>query len=421
MLSIARSTFLLLLLGHLLTGSLLAQPGGGAAPVVVAPVIEREVASETSFVANINPNRRAVIGSAVDGRVIEYLVNAGQPVVEGEPLAKLLTGTIEIELAGAQAQLELNPAELRELQNGSRPEEIKLAEANAQAAIAANQYAQAKLKRIERLFNAAAGVSDDEFDAAQSSALEASARSSGMEQALQLARIGTRAEQIDQAKARVAVQEQVVAGLEDRIKKYTIRSPFTGSVAAESTEAGAWVRQGDAVAEVVEIEPIEVEVYVPESQIRFIQRGQTCNILVEAHPNEIFQGTIDRIVPLGDSRSRTFPVRVLVDNPATETGHRLMPGMLARAMLPTGISSKQLLVPKDALRLGGSPSIYRVIDQKAEVVPVQIGVALGSWVAVQSTGATQLKLGDFVITRGNERLRPGQPVAITEEQAPPKL
>ena len=421
MLSISKTKFLPLLLSYLLCQTVLAQPGSGPAPVVVAPVIEREVASQTSFVANVNPNRRAVIGSAVDGRVIEFLVNAGQSVVSGEPLAKLRTGTIEIELAGAQAQLDLIQAELQELQNGSRPAEVKLAEANAQAAVAANQYAQAKLKRIERLFNASAGVSDDEYDAARSSALEATARSTGLEQALKLVQEGPRTEQIDQAKARVAVQQQVVAGLEDRIEKYTIRSPFNGFVAAELTEAGAWVRQGDPVAEVVEIEPVEVEVYVPDTQIRFIRRGLLCNIHVDAHPNETFQGTVDQIIPLGDIRSRTFPVRVLVNNPATETGHRLLPGMLAQAMLPTGLSSKQLLVPKDALRLGGSPSIYRVVDQKAEVVPVQIGVAVGSWIAVESVGADQLKLDDLVITRGNERLRPGQPVAITEKQNPPKL
>jgi hypothetical protein len=72
-----------------------AQGGPPAAPVVVAPVIEREVASFRSFVGNVNPNRQSMIGSAVDGRVVEYLIRAGQQVEEGQPLAKLRTGTID--------------------------------------------------------------------------------------------------------------------------------------------------------------------------------------------------------------------------------------------------------------------------------------------------------------------------------------
>ena len=106
-------------------------------------MIEREVASSQAFVANVNPHRRSVIGSAVDGRVEEFLVDAGQEVDVGQPLAQLRTKTIEIELAGAQAELQLRRAELAELRNGSRPAEIELAEAVAQAAAAASDYAKA--------------------------------------------------------------------------------------------------------------------------------------------------------------------------------------------------------------------------------------------------------------------------------------
>jgi len=421
MFSTARFVLFCLLFSQVHAVPTFAQTGPGAAPVVVAAIIQRDVAEQTSFVANVNPNRRSIIGSAVDGRVIQFLVKAGQAVEEGEILAELRTGTIEIEVAGAKAELELRKAELRELKNGSRPEEIKLAEANAQAAVAANQYAQARLKRIERLFEANAGVSDDEYDEAQAAARAASARSSGLEHSLDMVRQGPRTEQIDQAAARVAIAEQLVAGLEDRQEKFTIRSPFAGFVSAELTEAGQWVRQGDGVAEVVEIDPIEVEVYVPESKIRFVRRGDRCNIRVEAHPDEVFVGTIDQILPLGDTRARTFPVRVLVDNPAGDSGHRLLPGMLAHVTLASGSPSRELLVPKDALRLGGAPSVFRVVDSKAEVVPVRRGAELGSWVAVESIGATPLQVGELVITRGNERLRPGQDVSITAQEAAPVL
>lgn len=358
---------------------------------------------------------------AVDGRVADYLVNAGQAVEADQPLASLRTKTIEIEVAGAEAELELRRAELAELRNGSRPAEIELAEATTCAAEAANVYAKAKLARAERLFNSSAGLSQDELELTKSEAQTAIANASAANSSLELVREGPRTEQIDQAAARVAVQEQIVAGLKDRLSKYTIRSPFNGYVSSELTEAGAWVRQGDPVAEVLEIDPVEVEVFVPESSIRFVKKGVSCSLSFDALPGQIFTGTVDQIVPLADSRSRTFPVRVLVENPSVDARHALLPGMLSRASLPTGDSEIRMLVAKDALRLGGpNPTLLKVEGDQVAIVPVRTGPSMGSWISVKSLAPDGLKAGDLVVTRGNERLRPGQTVKISETQSPPK-
>jgi HlyD family secretion protein len=401
-------------------GSTLARGQGGPATVVVAPVIEREVASSQNFVANVNPRRRSVVGSAANGRIAEYLVDAGQAVEANQPLAQLRTKTIEIELAGAEAELELRRSELDELRNGSRPAEIELAEATARAVEASSDYAKAKLSRAERLFKTSSGFSQDEFEAAKAEALTAIAKVSEAKSSLQLVREGPRQEQIGQAAARVAVQEQIVAGLTDRLSKYTIRSPFNGFITSELTEAGAWVREGDAIAEVVEIDPVEVEVFVPESSIRFVKKGITCSLIVDAFPDKIFTGTVDQIVPLADSRSRTFPVRVLVENPLVESDHALLPGMLARVSLPTGSSKIRMLVAKDALRLGGaSPTVLKIEGDMTAIIPVRTGPAMGSWISVESLEPDALKVDDLVVTRGNERLRPGQQVKISQRQSPP--
>ncbi|WP_372725822.1 biotin/lipoyl-binding protein, partial [Novipirellula sp.] len=130
---------------------LLAQ--GGPASVVVTAVIEKDISAEQSFVANVKPWRESTIGSAVDGRVLEFMVNAGEAVAQGQSLAQLRTKTIEIEIAGAEAELALREAELAELKNGSRPDEIKLAEALRDVAKANHEYARSKMARAERLYN----------------------------------------------------------------------------------------------------------------------------------------------------------------------------------------------------------------------------------------------------------------------------
>ena len=81
-----------------------------------------------------------------------------------------LTGTLEIELLGARAELLLRQQELAELQHGSRPAELDRARAHAAAAEAREIYATAKLKRTQRLYEQRAGINQDELDQAQAAA-----------------------------------------------------------------------------------------------------------------------------------------------------------------------------------------------------------------------------------------------------------
>jgi multidrug efflux pump subunit AcrA (membrane-fusion protein) len=142
----------------------------------------------------------------------------------------------------------------------------------------------------------------------------------------------------------------------------------------------------------------------------------TVAVEVPAIKDRRFTGQVVAIVPQADVQARTFPVKVRVQNDTTDEGPLLKSGMYARVMLPTGSQRNAMLVPKDALVLGGpQPIVYTVesADGKqgtASPVPVQIGVAEGS--LIQVTGP--LQPGQLVVVQGNERLMPmpGQPVMI---------
>lgn len=409
--SIGKIALMLLSLGAPFSFATSACGQGGPAIVRVAKVIEMNLAAEQSFVANVRPHRRTVVGSAVAGRVLEYPIDAGQEVKAGDTLTQLRITTIGIELAAAQAELDLKKAELAELKNGSRPAELALAQASLRAGEASKAYAAAKFRRFEDLFNRGSGVSRDEFEAAQAESLKAVAELAQSQSSLDLVQEGPRVERIQQAAAKVAVQEQIVEGLVDRMAKYTIRAPFDGYIASESTELGAWVNQGDVVAEVVEIDPIDVEVFVPESSVWFVRIGMKLDVKVDAIGDDMLSGTVERIVPVADARSRTFPVHVVVPNPKVDGRHRLLPGMLGRVALPAGDEQSRFMVPKDALQHGGeTPVIWKVVNDKAVVVPVITGPSSGDNIAVMPIQSGALAVGDDVITRGNERLRPGQDV-----------
>jgi hypothetical protein len=129
--------------------------------VVVANVEEREVAAGLTFVGQVVPSRRSIVGSAVDGRVEELLVNDGDPVstVEqgnpprhvGQPIVQLLTETISIEVAAAKAALDLRRREMDEWEAGSRPEEIAQALARLEAAKALSEFSQMQYQRVKLL------------------------------------------------------------------------------------------------------------------------------------------------------------------------------------------------------------------------------------------------------------------------------
>src|SRR5690606_31934366 len=107
------------------------------------------------------------------GRVIEFPMNEGDRVERGQMLAQLLTDTIELEVAAAEAELELRKQQLAELENGTRPEDIEQAKARMHGAHARMQYLAARSARVESLYANNRTLSEEERDEAVSAAVEA--------------------------------------------------------------------------------------------------------------------------------------------------------------------------------------------------------------------------------------------------------
>ena len=410
-----RVSLVMSILSCLVAFPVAAQPPA-AAPVQTAVIVRQQSASAQLFVASVLPLKRAVIGSAVDGRVIELAAEEGDRIEAKQPLAQLLTGTIELELTAAVAELDLRNQELIELRNGALPDEIEQAKAKMLGAQASSREAQINLKRIKRLRDGQA-VSQGEYDQAIALATLTEQRYIEFKAAYDLAVKGPRKERIAQAEARVSMQAAIVDRIKDRIKKYTIVSRFDGYIIEGLTETGAWLKAGDPVVEVVSLDEVEVQGFVGEQHITYVRPGLEVRVEVPSIPDRIFTGVVTKIIPQADMQARTFPVRVLVKNEITENGPLIKAGMYARIALPTGKKQDVLMVPKDALVLGGqSPTVY-VVDASEDAgnqtgvvrpVPVSLGVASGNLIEVKGG----VEPGQRVVVMGNERLRPGQGVKV---------
>jgi RND family efflux transporter MFP subunit len=288
------------------------------------------------------------------------------------------------------------------------------------------KYLQARRGRADTLYQTKSAVSEENRDEATSAAIAAEQDYQEAKATYALAVAGPRAEQIAQGRAQVRMQQALVDKLADQIKKHTISSRFDGYVSAKQTELGQWLTKGDVVVEVVALDPVEVRAYVPEIDIPHVSVGTEVHVEVPALPQRVFTGRVALIIPEADSRARTFPVKVRVDNPSLDDGPSLKAGMYARVTLPTGPVQKAMLVPKDALVLGGPRPVVFVVDTeskdaadgKVRPVPVELGIPSGGWIQIKGP----LTTGQRVVVRGNERLRPGQGVTVTGELPPePKV
>jgi RND family efflux transporter MFP subunit len=389
-------------------------PAPPAVPVAAALVSKMKTASGQPFVGTVLPARTSDVGSAVDGRLTELPIVDGQHVAENEPIAQLLRGLLEIERAGATAELDRRRQVLGELQAGSRPEEIEQARAAVAGFEARLSYAKDRLARLGRLAERGTSTADELNDAqTELRAVEAQLR--GSRAALELVETGPRKEQIAQAAAAAAVQEAEVQRIDDQLAKHTIRAPFSGWVVERFTEKGQWVARGGLIARIAELDTLEIEAQVPESSLAALREGAHVRLEFDAAADQAWIGTVARVVPQADLLSRSFPVRIRLENRIVDGVPTIKGGMLARAWLPVGAAGEVTVVPKDALVLGGAKPLVFCIDPSSPTtgvvrpVEVALGAAVEGYVAVRGT----LEPGALVVVRGNERLRPGMQVTFT--------
>ena len=396
--------------------SAFAQGGRPPANVAVGTVVQQELATGQSFVGTVMPLRTSNIGSAVDGRVVEYPVNEGDRVKKGDVIAQLLTGLIEIEKAAAEAQLKLAQAKLDQLRV-SQADQIRQVEARSRNSKANAEYTAARFRRVETLAQQNT-MTEDELQEARAARDQAGHAYQEALLAFEVAK-NTAASLMDQAKAEVAAAQEEVNRVEDQIAKHSIRSPFDGYLVAEHTEVGEWVTKGGLVAKVIELDQVDVQVFVPENYVPHLVPGEAVRVEVTALPDESYTGTVAVIVPEADPRSRAFPVKVRLKNSFDGDRPLLRAGMFGRVHLPVGRRGKGLLVHKDALVLGrGAPLVF-VVDPDpsnpkggtARPVQVILGSALGELIEVSG----ELKPGQKVVVQGNERLFGGESVVVVRE------
>jgi RND family efflux transporter MFP subunit len=293
----------------------------------------------------------ARIGAETDGR-ITWVAEVGERIAEGEAFATIDDTDLRLELKDSLARLESLKSQQR--------------------------YQQSNLARLQQLaVNNNAAV--NQLDEAQS--------------------------QLDVTGQEIRRAEVAVAQTRRRIDQTRVLAPFSGMVVERLVQAGEFVSRGSQVARLVDTQNREIRAQAPLTVSAYVREGLEVSV---KHMDRESLSPVQRVIPVGDERSRMFEVRIAADDPAWVIGSPV------RVALPNSDPRELVAIPRDALVLRGSQIfVLRVTQEnKIEKVEVSTGIGLGSLVEVIG----ELADGDNVVVRGAERLQAGQSVVIAKSK-----
>jgi multidrug resistance efflux pump len=316
--------------------AVVAEAPGAAATAAPAPAVVPAIPSAVVLGGYVRAHRQVHLGAAVSGVIRAMYAKPGSQVVEGQRIAELANDTLKAQVDQARATADARQAELDELRNGPRPEELQRAAAEVAEARAAALLAERDLERQralagEGLIAAAEAERAEEARAVNRARLEAALQSEG------LLREGARSERLRAAEAALAEAQAALGLATAQLEQTVIRSPIDGVVTKQHAEVGELVSAGfgggaaAAIVTVADVSRLIVEVDVPHAELRRIRLGQPARVESEALAGRRFDGVVTWIGPEANRQKLAVPIEVEIGGAADG----LLPGLSAKVTLAT--------------------------------------------------------------------------------------
>ena len=293
-----------------------------AVPVRVAAITKAKIQQLIPITGLITAPRISKVSTQVDALIIEFLYDEGAFVKQGDILVKLDKVLAEIDLQRSQAAVTEAKSRLQEHirkrdELGKLIANQYLAKTSYETAVAEVQISKAIVKRLEAAY--------------------------------------LRNQQL--------------------LKQHHIKAPFNGVIRRKTAETGEWIKVGESLLELVDMDSLRVEIEVPQSYYPKLQKNTQATITFDALPQQQLVAPISQIIPVADATAHTFPVHFNIDN-----RQRLFtPGMTTRVALQLNASQQTtaaLLIPRDALikknNQADSIWVIKSADNVKRVYPVEV-------------------------------------------------
>jgi RND family efflux transporter MFP subunit len=330
-------------------------------PIAVegVPVIQDTLIMAVTAAGQAVAVRQTTVHAQVDGQILTVGVRENTSVGQGTPLVTIDTRQYELDLADAQARL-------RRAENQFR--EITLFDRNIE-------------------------------DPAVRASREQNAR----------------------VKADIDGAEIAVKRAELNLARANVTAPFAGRIANLKVVAGQYVRTGDELLTVIDINPVKVEVEVLEADVGNLAAGRNAEITFAAISDRRFTGRIETINPMLDDKRRAR-VTVIVPNPDA----RILPGMYASARLDARRFPDRILVPRQAVVERDRRQLVFLFEGEGDAGTamwqyVSTGLDNGTYVEIienpDDPATRLLKPGEIVLVDGHTTLTHAAPVRLVSDVA----
>ncbi len=205
----------------------------------------------------------------------------------------------------------------------------------------------------------------------------------------------------NEAIAKIKLIKSRLSSAEDLLMRTTIRAPFTGIITNRYKSLGERVDYNDEIVRLVDTSNSEVQSYIQSESLKYIEIGDLLEMKVNS---KIVDGIVTKLIPVADNISKLYEIRIAFKNDSWPIGAAV------EIACPINNKQKVLAVPRDALVIRESGVILYRVNSDNRVTPVPIKTGISNKTHIQVIG--DIKLNDQIVIRGNERLRPNQPVKI---------
>jgi RND family efflux transporter MFP subunit len=321
-------------------------------PVLVTTVHYKAESPERSFVGTIKPRIETEIGFRVPGKIAKRLVEVGQTVEVGQPLATL--DEVDLKLQAEQAEAEFRAA----------------TGVLAQAAAAEQRAKDLRAK---------GWTTDAQMDQARAAA--------------------------DEARARLNRAQRSVELTNNSLSYATLVADTRGVVTATLIDPGQVVASGQTAIRVARFAEKEAVVAIPETLVSRAKEG-VASVTLWSEPNRKYAAKLREIAPAADPATRTYLAKFSLP----DAGDEVSLGMTATLTLADPETMRVARLPLSALfSAGGDPSLY-IVDDKGELALEPVAVKSYESNDVVITGG--VSEGAKVVVLGVQKLDPAQKVRV---------
>jgi len=399
---------------------ILNQPSESAPPVdektstalPVQVVVAQQVTSfdQTRYYTGALVARRSAdVSFERAARVVEMLVDEGDPIVTGQELAKLDVRRLDTRQQMLQAQHDAAAAQLAELTAGPRAETIAAARAQVTELEAQLELTRLTHGRTEKL-HTRNSTSIQSVDNSRLSMEAAAARLAQAQQRHVELETGTRPEQIAAQQAMVNQLAAQLADVQLDRDDSILTAPFVGRISRRHIDEGTVTSPGQPVVSVTESTAIEARIGLPTSSIRQFAKDDSVTLKVE---DRQFRTIFARVLPGVDFRTRT---QIAIFEFTEDDSLEVAAGQTVRLSLSEATAATGYWLPASALSPGqrglwsACVGVNRDGIKRIETRPVEVLHTEGERVLVTGT----IRNGDRVIAGGVQRIVPGQEVTVAK-------